>query len=109
MATTGTTHTREGWTKSEQALLQAGAVFGPRADYPQRGWHECVELHATNSPHALAILFEGEDSRVVHLSYGSLNRRAHVLAYALQTAWGVRLGDLVGVCLEPSLAGIIAF
>jgi len=71
--------------------------------------HECVELHAANSPRALAILFEGEDSQVVHLSYGSLNRRANALAYALETEWGIRPGDLVGVCLEPSLAGIIAF
>src|SRR6266700_818101 len=109
MATTGTTNTREDWEEGEQTLLHAGAVFGPRADYPQSCVHERVELHATNSPHALAILFEGEDSQVVHLSYGSLNRRAHALAYTLQTAWGIRPGDLVGVCLEPSLAGIIAF
>ena len=109
MATTGATNTREGWAESEQALMQAGAVFGPRADYPQNCLHECVERHSASTPHALAILFEGEDAQVVSLSYDSLNRRANALAHALQTAWGIGTGDLVGVCLEPSLEGIVAF
>jgi non-ribosomal peptide synthetase component F len=109
MTTTGATNSSEHWTKSEQALLQAGAVFGPRTDYPPRCLHERVEQHAASFPHAPAILFEGEDRQVVHLSYGSLNRRANALAHALQTEWNIRPGDLVGVCLEPSLAGIIAF
>ena len=86
MATTGATNTREDWAKSEQALIQAGAVFGPRTDFPQRCLHECVERHAARTPHALAILFEGEDFQVVSLSYDSLNRRANALAHALQTA-----------------------
>src|SRR2546421_1438283 len=109
MTTTGATNIREGWTKSEQELIQAGAVFGPRADFPQRCLHECVERHAASSPHAPAILFEGEDSQVVSFSYDSLNRRANALAHALETVWGVGPGDLVGVCLEPSLEGIVAF
>ncbi len=109
MATTGATNTREDWTKSEQALIEAGAVFGPCADYPQHCLHECVERYAASSPHALAILFEGEDSQVVSLSYDSLNRRANALAHTLQATGGIRPGDLVGVCLEPSLEGVVAF
>jgi amino acid adenylation domain-containing protein len=109
MRTTGATNSSEYRTKSEQALIQAGAVFGPRTDYPPHCLHERVEQHAAGSPHAPAILFEGEDRQVVHLSYGKLNRRANALAHALQTDWDVRPGDRVGVCLEPSLGGIIAF
>src|SRR5205823_2546161 len=105
----GATNTREGWAESEQALIEAGVVFGPRADYPQRCLHECVERHAASTPHALAILFEGEDAQVVSFSYDSLNRRANALAHALETVWGVEPGDLVGVCLEPSLEGVVAF
>jgi amino acid adenylation domain-containing protein len=109
MATTGATNTREGWTEGEQALIQAGAVFGPRADYPQCCLHECVERHAASTPHAPAILFEGEDGETLSLSYASLNRRANALAHALETTWGVGASDLVGVCLEPSLEGVVAF
>src|SRR6266700_5875577 len=108
MRTIQTTNTREDWTKSEQRLLQAGAVFGHHTAYPQHCVHECVERHAASSPQALAILCEAEDQQVVSLSYGSLNRRANALAHTLQTAWGIRPGDLVGVCLEPSLEGIVA-
>src|SRR5947209_6403419 len=109
MTTTGATNTRRGWVKSEQALIEVGAVFGPRADIPQRCLHECVERYAASTPHAPAILFEGEDSQVVSLSYGSLNWRANALAHALETVWGVGPGNLIGVCLEPSLEGVVAF
>ena len=109
MTTIRTTNTREDWTESEQRLLQAGAVFGPCTEYPPHCLHECVERYAASSPHALAILFEEQDQQVVHLSYGSLNRRANAQAHTLQSAWSVGPGDLVGVCLEPSLEGIVAF
>jgi non-ribosomal peptide synthetase component F len=109
MTTMRTPSTRENWAESEQRLLQAGAVCGPRTAYPPHCLHECVERYAAGSPQALAILFEEQDQQVVHFSYGSLNRRANALAHTMQTAWGIGPGDLVGVCLEPSFEGIVAF
>ena len=95
-------------TLGEQGLQQAGAVFGPRTDAPLRCLHSCVEQHAASSPASLALLYETME-QLIHLSYDSLNQRDNALAYTLRTTWGVASGELVGVCLEPSLEGVITF
>jgi amino acid adenylation domain-containing protein len=109
MTTTEATNTTHDLTYSEQRLQQAGAVFGPRTNMTFCCLHTCVEQHAAASPASLALLCEAEVQQTLYLSYGSLNRRANALAHTLRTSWGVTCGELVGVCLEPSLEGIIAF
>jgi amino acid adenylation domain-containing protein len=109
MTITETTNAFGDLTPGEQRLQQAGAVFGPRTDTPLRCLHACVEHHAATSPAALALLCETEEQQTIHLSYGSLNRRANALAHTLRTTWGITCGEVVGVCLQPSLEGVVAF
>jgi amino acid adenylation domain-containing protein len=84
------------------ARLDAEARFfddaggGPVAD-PDAFVHRCFELHAAGAPDAPAVRFLDRS-----LSYEALNRRANSLARVLQQR-GVRHGQPVVVCLEPSL------
>ena len=64
--------------------------------------HQLFEAQARKTPDAEAVVLDG-----VRLSYAELNDRAERLATYLQQS-GVAHGDLVGVCLERSLAMITA-
>jgi len=64
--------------------------------------HELFEQHAKAEPDSIAATFRDDQ-----LSYAALNRRANQLARYLHRA-GVKTGDLVGICLEHSLAELIA-
>jgi amino acid adenylation domain-containing protein len=73
------------------------------AEYPQDTCiHELFESRAKAEPDSIAAVFRDD-----HLSYAELNRRANQLARYLQRA-GVKIGDLVGICLEHSLEELIA-
>jgi amino acid adenylation domain-containing protein len=64
--------------------------------------HQEFEIHAAQTPNALAVVFNER-----RLTYGELNRRANQLAHYL-TKLGVGPESLVGVCLEPSLELAVA-
>src|SRR2546428_461682 len=103
MTTTEANNTIPDLTLSEQRLQQAGAVFGHRTDTPLHCLHTCVEQHAASAPASLALMCETVERQTIHLSYDTLNQRANAFAYTLQTTQGVASGELVGVCLQPSL------
>ncbi|MES1241663.1 MAG: amino acid adenylation domain-containing protein [Acidobacteriota bacterium] len=58
--------------------------------------HELFAARAAASPDAPALIFEGRTT-----SYGELDAQANRLARRLR-GLGLRLDDLVGICLEPS-------
>ncbi|BAY63954.1 amino acid adenylation domain protein [Calothrix brevissima NIES-22] len=59
--------------------------------------HQLVELQVSQTPDAVAVVFENEQ-----LTYQQLNQKANQLAQYLRTL-GVKPETLVGVCLERSL------
>ncbi|MCY1033947.1 non-ribosomal peptide synthase/polyketide synthase [Corallococcus sp. BB11-1] len=64
--------------------------------------HESFEAQARRTPDAVAALFEREA-----LTYAELERRANQLAWHLLDS-GVRPGDRVALCLEPSLELLVS-
>jgi amino acid adenylation domain-containing protein len=64
--------------------------------------HQEFEIHAEQTPNALAVVFNER-----RLSYRELNRRSNQLAHYLRKL-GVGPESLVGVCLEPSLELAVA-
>ncbi|ASC71032.1 Non-ribosomal peptide synthetase [Halomicronema hongdechloris C2206] len=72
------------------------------AEYSEACLHELFEAQVERSPEAVALVFEQQ-----HLTYDELNRRANQLAHYLQ-GQGVGPETLVGVCLERSVAMVIA-
>ncbi len=69
-----------------------------RADYPKESClHELVEAQARKTPHAVAVVFEGQQ-----LTYGDLNKRADQVAAQLQPL-GIRPDSLVGICIPRSI------
>ena len=74
-----------------------------QSDYPEHACiHQLIELQVQRTPEALAVVFENET-----LTYRELNRRANVLAHALQAS-GVGPEVLVGVCMERSMELVVA-
>ncbi len=67
------------------------------ANYPQIPIYRHVEAHAAQYPTAIALRFKSQ-----HLTYAELNQRANQLAHFL-THKGIRPGDRVAVCIQPSL------
>ncbi|HRL28623.1 MAG TPA: amino acid adenylation domain-containing protein, partial [Alcaligenes sp.] len=63
--------------------------------------HAQISMHAQSTPHAPALVFEGQS-----LSYGELEAQANRLAHAL-IARGVRPEDRVGIALERSLEMVV--
>ncbi|MBK1986127.1 amino acid adenylation domain-containing protein [Sphaerospermopsis aphanizomenoides BCCUSP55] len=63
--------------------------------------HQLFEEQVEKTPDAVAVIFANEE-----ITYQELNQRANQLANYLQTL-GVGADQLVGLCLEPSLARII--
>jgi amino acid adenylation domain-containing protein len=69
-----------------------------KKDYADRRCiHQIFEMHAEQTPNAVAVVFNGR-----RLTYRELNRRANQLAHYLRKL-GVGPESLVGVCFEPSL------
>ncbi|BCL80822.1 non-ribosomal peptide synthetase [Ktedonobacteria bacterium brp13] len=68
----------------------------------QGGIHTLIEAQSQDTPDAVAVVFQGEQ-----LSYAALNQRADRLARYLR-ACGVEPGTFVGVCMERSLALVVA-
>ncbi|QFT53934.1 non-ribosomal peptide synthetase [Microbulbifer sp. THAF38] len=67
-------------------------------EYPvQKGIHQLFEQQAEQNCHKTALHFDGQS-----LTYQSLNQQANQIANYL-VEQGVEKGDLVGLCLEPSI------
>ena len=82
---------------------ELAAWSGTEREYPHdRCVHELVEEQVERTPHAEAVVWEGE-----RLSYGELNRRANRLAHHLRRL-GVGPEVVVGICLERSLEMVVA-
>jgi amino acid adenylation domain-containing protein len=64
--------------------------------------HELIEEQVRRTPQAIAVSYEHQE-----LSYMALNEKANQLAHYLRKE-GVTAGSLVAVCLERSLALVIA-
>jgi len=60
--------------------------------------HNCLDRWADRTPHALALVWEGEDGEVRRVSYEQLRLETDRLAHALR-AIGVGPGDAVGIFL----------
>jgi acetyl-CoA synthetase len=58
--------------------------------------HVCLDTWAERTPDAVAVLWEGEDGHVRHISYGELRETADRLAHGL-TSLGVGVGEAVGI------------
>jgi amino acid adenylation domain-containing protein len=83
-------------TPAERA--QAVSAWNPRATFPvTETVHQIFERQAAAHPDTVALRFQGRE-----LTYADLNRRANQLAWHL-IGLGVRAGDRVAVCVEPSL------
>ncbi len=73
-------------------------------DYPRDACiHELIEARATDSPEAVAVVFENQQ-----LTYGELNVRANRLAHYLIEEKQIEPDTLIGVYIERSLDLIIA-
>jgi amino acid adenylation domain-containing protein len=79
-----------------------GDTNGRSAENADAFVHRRFELHAAVAPYAPAVRFLDRS-----LSYEALNRRANCLARVLEQR-GVRHGQHVVVCLEPSLDIVVA-
>jgi amino acid adenylation domain-containing protein len=86
----------------EQAERLKAEFTSPRVEYPDRPVHRLFERFAAERPDALALTFAD-----AHLTYGELNARANRLAHYLLEN-GVKPGDRVAVCVEPSFDILIA-
>ena len=77
----------------------ATAVAYPR----EQCVHDLFEAQEARTPHAVAVVFEGEQ-----LTYAALNGRANQLARYLQEVYGVGPEVRVALCLERSLELVVA-
>jgi amino acid adenylation domain-containing protein len=75
---------------------------GPRLAVPDLGVHQLIERQVERSPDALALVVEDQQ-----LTYQELNERANQLAHEL-IAQGVKPETVVGLCLERSVALVVA-
>lgn len=85
-------------------ILSADNVV-PTTNTFRTGLSHCVELHAKNNPHEIALRFYVSlglsTEEVETVTYAELNNRANALSRRLR-ANGVRPDDLVGICIEKS-------
>jgi len=73
-----------------------------QVDYPDNCLHQLFEAQVTQTPDAIAVVFDQEQ-----LTYRELNSRANQLAHYLQTL-GVGSEALVGIYLQRSLDMVVA-
>ena len=75
----------------------------PKTAYPNdKCIHELFETQVEKTPDAIAVVFEDQ-----RLTYRELNNRANQLAHYLRKL-GVGPEALVGICVERSLAMLVA-
>src|SRR5581483_2986677 len=86
--------------EQEQVLLDWNETRTPYLH--DQGLAALFEAQVKQAPEAIALVFEEQQ-----VSYGELNVRANHLAQYLHR-WGVRTETLVGLCLERSVAMMIA-
>src|SRR5581483_2673610 len=86
--------------EQEQVLLDWNETRTPYLH--DQGLAALFEAQVKQAPEAIALVFEEQQ-----VSYGELDRRANHLAQYLHQ-WGVRTETLVGLCLERSMAMVIA-
>ncbi|QIR36238.1 amino acid adenylation domain-containing protein [Tolypothrix sp. PCC 7910] len=72
------------------------------SDHKNISIHQLVEFQVSQTPDAVAVIFQNEQ-----LTYRELNQKANQLAYHLRTL-GVKPETLVGVCIERSLEMVVA-
>ncbi len=83
-----------------EILVQCNAT---KLEYPPvESAHQIIEVQASQTPDATAVIFEGE-----HLTYRALNEQANQLAHHLQ-ALGVGPEQLVGIYLDRSPAMVVS-
>ncbi|HEY9664224.1 MAG TPA: condensation domain-containing protein, partial [Allocoleopsis sp.] len=70
--------------------------------YPEACLHQVLQQTADRIPNAIAVRFKDQT-----LSYQVLHQQANQLAHLLQKQ-GVGVGDLVGLCVERSLAMLVS-
>lgn len=58
--------------------------------------HNCVEKHARTRPKKLALIWEGEDGSVRHVTYQELAEQTNRIAHTLKEM-GIAKGDRVGI------------
>ncbi len=76
---------------------------GPTSTYERTATiAELFQARAAETPHAIAVSFDGET-----LSYTRLERWSNRLAHRLR-AWGIGRGSRVAVCMDRSLEMIVA-
>ena len=63
--------------------------------------HQLFERQAAQTPHAIALIFEGQS-----LTYQELNQQANALAHHLKSL-GVKTEDLIGICVERSFEMVV--
>jgi amino acid adenylation domain-containing protein len=83
-----------------QLLVEWNDTYVPRAG--DLRVHALFEAQARRNPEAVALVFEGEE-----ICYRELDRRSNRLAHRLQ-ALGVGPEKVVGLCLERSVAMVVA-
>ncbi|BDA74266.1 amino acid adenylation domain-containing protein [Calothrix sp. PCC 7716] len=71
-------------------------------DFNHKYIHQLFEEQVERTPDAVAVVFENEE-----ITYQELNKKANQVANYLRKL-GIGTNKLVGLCLEPSLARIIA-
>ncbi|BAY29639.1 amino acid adenylation domain protein [Nostoc carneum NIES-2107] len=72
------------------------------SDHKNISIHQLVEFQVSQTPDAVAVIFQNEQ-----LTYRELNQKANQLAHHLRTL-GVKPETLVGVCIERSLEMVVA-
>ena len=83
---------------TDELQLLLGEWSNPQTtELPDRCWYQLFEQQVEKTPHAVAVVFEGE-----RLTYQELNNRSNQLAQYLQTL-GVGADVLVGIGVERSL------
>jgi acetyl-CoA synthetase len=69
--------------------------------------HNCVDRWADRTPHAVAVLWEGEEGDVRSVTYGELRELSNRLANGLASL-GIGAGDAVGIFLPMSPEAVVA-
>jgi len=69
--------------------------------------HNCVDKHARARPEKLALIWEGEDGSVRHVSYRELYEQTNRLAHLLHEM-GIAKGDRVGIFMPMIPETVIA-
>jgi len=86
----------------EEAQQVLACSAGPRREFPAARLHELFTQQATWRPDAEALVFGNQ-----RLTYRELDRRSNQVAQFLRSN-GLRLQEIVGICMEPSADWVVA-